>query len=105
MGWGAIGIWRGAISFHSKHLGGGIKIQSVFCTGGAILTYFNNRSGLEKYFNEYFSLPLHYNLLINVSNSFKRWLQFMSIYLMCNLMRKKLFVQWDCIVQGLHNDF
>ena len=100
-----MGFGGGQLVFIQNIWGGGIKIQSVFCTGGAILTYFNNRSGLEKYFNEYFSLPLHYNLLINVSNSFKRWPQFMSIYLMCNLMRKKLFVQWDCIVQGLHNDF
>ena len=30
----AMGIWRGGINFHPKHLGGAIKIQLVLCIGG-----------------------------------------------------------------------
>ena len=51
---GAIGIWRGAINFHPM---GGIKFQLALCMGGGG-TYFNNWSGLEKYFNEYTLGPL-----------------------------------------------
>ena len=50
-----MGIWRGAFNFYPKHLVGTIKIQwySVWGGGGeALITYFNNRSGLKKYFNE-----------------------------------------------------
>ena len=42
----------GANNFHPKHLGGAIKIVSLYGGGGALKTYFTNRSGLEKYFNE-----------------------------------------------------
>ena len=49
----AIGIWRGSLIFILKNLGGPSKFiwYSVLGGGGgALKTYFNNRSGLEKYF-------------------------------------------------------
>lgn len=51
---GAIGIWRGAINFHPMG-GHQISIGTLYGGGG---TYFNNWSGLEKYFNEYTLGPL-----------------------------------------------
>ena len=34
-----MGIWREAINFHPKHLGGVIKIQFVLCIGGGHLKF------------------------------------------------------------------
>ena len=47
----AMGIWRGSINFHPRKFRVAIKIHLVLCMGwGALKTYFNSRSGLEKYF-------------------------------------------------------
>ena len=42
---------RGALIF-IQNIEGGIKIQLVICMGGALKTYFDNRSGLEKFLKE-----------------------------------------------------
>ena len=56
-GWGGGGgesrdLERGALIF-IQSIEGGIKIQLVICMGGgALKTYFDNRSGLEKFLKE-----------------------------------------------------
>ena len=50
---GAIGIWRGGINFHPLGEASNFNSHSVWGR-----TYFNNWSGLEKYFNEYTLGPL-----------------------------------------------
>ena len=55
MGWGVGGLvfGGGAINFHPKHLGEHQNsISTLYREEGALKTYFNNRSGLEKYFNK-----------------------------------------------------
>ena len=42
---------RGALIF-IQNIEEGIKIQLVICMGGALKTYFDNRSGLEKFLKE-----------------------------------------------------
>ena len=52
MGGGAMGILRGGINFYPKHLGGPSKFNWYSVLGGAIKTYFDNQSGLEKFLKE-----------------------------------------------------
>ena len=51
-GGGGCGDLKGGINFHPKHLGGPSKFNWYSVLGGAIKTYFDNQSGLEKFLKE-----------------------------------------------------
>ena len=48
-----VGFGAGGALIFIQNIEGGIKIQLVICMGGgALKTYFDNRSGLEKFLKE-----------------------------------------------------
>ena len=47
-----VGFGGGGINFHPKHLGGHQNSIGNLYGGGALKTYFDNRSSLEKFLKE-----------------------------------------------------